>query len=73
MLFDVRAPALIAEGHVPGALDLPRGKMTEQRPSEWPAGALFVIWCAGLGRSVKVVVGGVTGWADEGLAAAKGA
>ncbi len=86
-LLDVRAPALYAEGYVPGALNLPRGKMTERRMAEWPAETVFVVYCAGphcngadkaalrlaeLGRSVKVMIGGVTGWKDEGLEFVRG-
>lgn len=87
VLLDVRGPALFARGHLPGALNLPRGKMTARRMAEWPDGTLFVVYCAGphcngadraavalagLGRPVKVMIGGMTGWADEGLAFAGG-
>lgn len=83
VLLDVRGPQRYAEGHVPGALDLPRGKMTERRMADWPDGTLFVVYCAGphcngadraalhlagLGQPVKVMIGGMTGWADEGFA-----
>lgn len=83
VLLDVRSPALFAQSHVPGALNLPHGKMTAHRMSEWPADILFVVYCAGphcngadkaalrlsrLGLSVKVMIGGMTGWADEGFA-----
>lgn len=88
VLLDVRAPALYVKGHVPGALNLPRGKMTPRKMAEWPEGTLFVVYCAGphcngtdkaalklaeLGLRVKVMIGGVTGWADEGFAFATGA
>ena len=68
---------------VAGALNLPRGKMTERKMAEWPEETLFVVYCAGphcngtdkaalrlatLGRKVKVMIGGVTGWIDEGFA-----
>lgn len=87
VLLDVRGPALYAQGHVPGALNLPHGKMTERRMAEWPAGTLFVVYCAGphcngtdkaalrlalQGLRVKVMIGGMTGWIDEGLALASG-
>lgn len=87
VLFDVRSPQHYADGHVPGALNLLRGKMTARRMAEWPAGTLFVVYCAGphcngadraavhlagLGLPVKVMIGGVTGWADEGYAKATG-
>ncbi len=80
---DVRSPALFAQSHVPGAFNLPHGKMTAHRMSPWPSNTLFVVYCAGphcngadkaalrlsrLGLSVKVMIGGMTGWADEGFA-----
>ncbi|GAA3097032.1 rhodanese-like domain-containing protein [Rhizobium viscosum] len=88
VLLDVRSPALFALSHIPGALNLPHGKMTAHRMSEWPADTLFVVYCAGphcngadkaafrlsrLGLSVKLMIGGLTGWADEGLAFESGA
>lgn len=83
VLLDVRGPAAYARGHVPGALNLPHGKITERRMAEWAEGTLFVVYCAGphcngadraalrlarLGRPVKLMIGGVTGWIDEGFA-----
>jgi rhodanese-related sulfurtransferase len=88
VLLDVRGPALFAASHVPGAMHLPHGKMTERKMAEWPADTLFVVYCAGphcngtdkaalrlgtLGRKVKVMIGGMTGWADEGFAFSSGA
>ena len=87
VLLDVRGPALYAAGHVPGALNLPHGKMTERRMAEWPDDTLFVVYCAGphcngankaavrlarMGRPVKEMIGGVTGWIDEGFELATG-
>lgn len=86
VLLDVRSPALFARGHVPGATNLPHGKITERRMAEWPAQTLFVVYCAGphcngadkaalrlagLARPVKLMIGGVTGWIDEGFALAE--
>ena len=83
VLLDVRSPALFAQGHVKGAVNLPHGKMTAGRMAEWPEGTLFVTYCAGphcngaargalrlarLGRPVKIMAGGITGWLDEGFA-----
>ena len=83
VLLDVRSPALYARGHLPGALSLPHGKIIESRLARWPADTLFVTYCAGphcngaargalrlarLGRAVKLMAGGVTGWLDEGFA-----
>ncbi|MQP64244.1 rhodanese-like domain-containing protein [Niveispirillum sp. SYP-B3756] len=88
VLLDVRGPALFARGHVPGAINLPHGKITDRRLAEWPAETLFVTYCAGphcngaargalrlaqLGRSVKIMAGGITGWIDEGFDLATGA
>jgi rhodanese-related sulfurtransferase len=87
VLFDVRGPQLYERSHVPGALNLPHGKMTATRMEAWPAETLFVVYCAGphcngtdraalrlarLGRPVKVMIGGMAGWADEGFAFASG-
>ncbi|MDT3376122.1 rhodanese-like domain-containing protein [Labrys neptuniae] len=73
--------------HVPGALHLPHRQIDAGRMAQWPDGTLFVVYCAGphcngadqaalklarLGRPVKIMIGGLTGWADEGLAFADG-
>lgn len=88
VLLDVRSPALFAKGHVPGAINLPHGKMIASKLAEWPEETLFVTYCAGphcngaargalrlaeLGRPVKIMAGGVTGWMDEGFALAMAA
>jgi len=82
VLLDVRSPALFAQGHVPGAVNLPHGKIVESKLVDYPADTLFVTYCAGphcngatrgalrlaqLGRPVKVMIGGITGWLDEGF------
>lgn len=87
VLLDVRSPELYAKGHVPGALSLPHGKIVESKLVEWPADTLFVTYCAGphcngghrgalrlakLGRKVKLMIGGVTGWLDEGFSLKEG-
>lgn len=86
MLVDVRAPALYAAGHVPGAVNLPARTITAARVAEYPADTLFVVYCAGphcngatkaaltlaeLGRPVKEMIGGITGWVAEGLELAR--
>ena len=88
VLLDVRSPALFVAGHVPGAVNLPHGKITARKMAEWPAETLFVVYCAGphcnganrgairlaeLGRPVKEMIGGVTGWLDEGFSLEVGA
>jgi rhodanese-related sulfurtransferase len=82
VLLDVRSPALFAEGHVPGAINLPHGKIIASKMQQWPNDTLFVTYCAGphcngaargalrlakLGRPVKIMAGGITGWIDEGF------
>jgi len=82
VLLDVRSPALFARGHVPGAINLPHGKIIASRMAEWPPETVFVTYCAGphcngaargalrlarLGRPVKIMAGGITGWLDEGF------
>ena len=69
--------------HIPGAIHLPHRFITADRMAEWPLDTLFVVYCAGphcngadqaalklarLGRPVKVMPGGITGWEDEKLA-----
>lgn len=87
VLLDVRSPELYARGHVPGALNVPQRKIVEGYMAKWPKETVFVVYCAGphcngaqraavrlaaLQRPVKLMVGGVTGWIDEGYDLAKG-
>lgn len=82
ILIDVRSPQMFAKGHVPGAIHLPHGKMVGSKMNEFPAGKTFVVYCAGphcngankaavrlsrLGLPVKMMIGGITGWLDEGF------
>ena len=79
VLLDVRSPQLFQADHVPGAVNLPHGKLTD---------TLFVVYCGGphcngadraaanlarLGRKVKKMIGGIEGWKVEGFALEKGA
>ena len=88
VLLDVRGPEAYARGHVPGAIHLPQGKLIETKLRQYPADTLFVTYCAGphcngatrgairlarLGRPAKIMIGGVTGWLDEGFALATAA
>lgn len=88
VLLDVRSHALYEAGHVPGAVSLPHAKIIESKMSAYAPGTLFVVYCAGphcngahrgavrlarLGRPVKLMIGGVTGWLDEGFSLERGA
>lgn len=87
VLADVRGPTLFAAGHVAGAVNIPHRTMTAERMAEYPASTLFVVYCAGphcngankaavrlaqLGYRVKEMIGGITGWRDEGFALESG-
>ena len=86
VLLDVRGTEKYAAGHVPGARDLAHRKIVTGKLAEYPPDTLFVVYCAGphcngaaraavrlarLGRPVKLMTGGVTGWLDEGFALAR--
>ena len=88
VLVDARGPQAFARGHVPGAVNIPHRTMTQERMADYPRDTLFVVYCAGphcnganraalrlarLGYRVKEMIGGVTGWRDEGFPLAKGA
>ena len=87
MLVDARSPAHYERGHIPGAVNIPHGKIIESRLVKYPESTLFVVYCAGphcngaaraavrlarLGRPVKLMAGGITGWLDEGFELATG-
>jgi rhodanese-related sulfurtransferase len=87
VLLDVRSPELFARGHLPGALNVPHAKITNARLAAYAAGTLFVVYCSGphcngaqraalrlakLGRPVKIMIGGLSGWREEGFALAYG-
>ncbi|HXE81193.1 MAG TPA: rhodanese-like domain-containing protein [Vicinamibacterales bacterium] len=87
VVLDVRSPELYAKGHVPGAVNLPHARINERTISSFPPDVLFVVYCSGphcngadraairlarLGRPVKKMIGGMTGWIDEGLPVAAG-
>lgn len=82
VLLDVRSPELFSSGHVPGAVNLPHGRIVERTVSTLPVANLYVVYCAGphcngadraalrlanLGVPVKKMIGGITGWIDEGF------
>ena len=82
IVVDVRGPNAFAKGHVKGAINISHRDMTASRMAEYPKDKLFVVYCAGphcngankaalrlarLGLPVKMMIGGVTGWIDEGF------
>ncbi|MEX0739428.1 MAG: rhodanese-like domain-containing protein [Pseudohongiella sp.] len=82
VLLDVRAEELFRKGHVPGAVNLPHSRINEASLGAFADATLFVVYCAGphcngadkaairlarLQRPVKKMIGGVTGWLDEGF------
>jgi rhodanese-related sulfurtransferase len=82
VLLDVRNQVLFDQGHIAGAVNLPHGKIVSSKLSPYPERTVFVVYCAGphcngahkgairlarLGRPVKLMTGGVTGWLNEGF------
>ncbi|MFY0729002.1 rhodanese-like domain-containing protein [Pseudomonas sp. NFX15] len=87
VLVDVRGPLAFERGHVPGAINIPTRLLTAERLSEYTKNSLLVVYCAGphcngankaavklaaLGYPVKEMIGGVTGWLDEGFVLSTG-
>jgi rhodanese-related sulfurtransferase len=83
LLHVVGSAEAFARRHVPGAIHLPHRQISAARMAAWADDTLFVVYCAGphcngadqaalklalLGRKVKLMIGGLAGWADEGLA-----
>jgi rhodanese-related sulfurtransferase len=65
---------------VPGAVNLPHAKISEETLRGWPPHTTFIVYCAGphcngadraaarlarLNRRTKIMIGGVAGWLDE--------
>jgi rhodanese-related sulfurtransferase len=80
-LIDVRGRQAFSKGHIAQAINIPGSTITGERLREFPGDTLFVVYCAGphcngankaairlarLGRPVKEMIGGMTGWLDEG-------
>jgi rhodanese-related sulfurtransferase len=87
VLIEARGPQAYARGHVPGAINLWHREITAERLAAFPPDTLFVAYCAGphcngadraalalarLGRPVKTMPGGITGWLAEGYTLATG-
>lgn len=82
VLVDVRSEQAFAAGHIAGAVNIPHRDLQAENLAEYDKSQLFVVYCAGphcngadkgarnlarLGRRVKKMIGGVTGWIDEGF------
>lgn len=82
ILLDVRDEASYQRGHVKGAVHFPHTRLNENNLRDYEPNTIFVVYCAGphcngadkaalrlakLGRPVKKMIGGITGWLDEGL------
>jgi rhodanese-related sulfurtransferase len=82
VLLDVRGEASYEKGHLLEAVNLPNWKVKTENLMQYPKDTLFVVYCAGahcngadkaalhlaiMGRPVKKMIGGVTGWLDEGF------
>jgi rhodanese-related sulfurtransferase len=87
VLLDVRGPTPFADGHVPGAVNLPHGKIIRSKMADYPDGTMFVVYCDGphcngaaraalrlatLGRPVKKMTGGIHGWVLDGFELERG-
>jgi rhodanese-related sulfurtransferase len=85
IVVDVRGPNAFAKGHVKGAINIPHQEITAERMAQYSTNKVFVVYCAGphcngankaavrlarLGLPVKMMIGGVKGWLDEGFALA---
>jgi rhodanese-related sulfurtransferase len=82
VLLDVRAEKNYNNGHIESAISLPHARINADSLKQYPLDTLFVVYCAGphcnatekaairlakLGRPVKKMIGGITGWLDEGF------
>ena len=82
VLLDVRGKSSYDKMHVPEALNLPHREISKETLASYPQKTLFVVYCAGphcngatkaalklaaLRRPVKIMIGGLKGWQDEGF------
>ncbi len=80
VLVDVRSPEAYAKSHAVGAVNIPHPDITEATMAAYPADTLFVVYCwgpgcngadkaafklSGLGRPVKIMIGGIEYWEDR--------
>ncbi|MGW8369169.1 MAG: rhodanese-like domain-containing protein [Gammaproteobacteria bacterium] len=82
VLLDVRSPDAYRTAHIAYAVNLPHARIREEALTSYPTDKLFVVYCAGphcngahraaiglarLRRPVKIMLGGIAGWRDEGF------
>jgi rhodanese-related sulfurtransferase len=82
VLLDVRSELLFNQGHIKHGVNIPHKRLNAETLAEYPLSTLFVVYCAGphcngtekaaiklaeLSRPVKKMIGGATGWIDEGF------
>lgn len=82
VLIDTRSQEAWDQGHVRGAIHMPKPDMPARIPAEYAPGTAFVVYCWGpgcngatragliiseLGYAVKEMIGGFEYWAREGL------
>lgn len=82
VLVDVRSEDLYTRNHLPRAISMPHWKITSESMAPYGTDTLFVVYCAGphcngadkgalrlseMGLKVKKMIGGITGWLDEGF------
>ena len=86
VLLDVRSPEPFASGHVSTAVNLPHANITTESLPPLQDGFIYVVYCNGphcngankaalkiasLGLPVKMMIGGIEGWKDEGFSLAQ--
>lgn len=82
VLLDVRGEELYQAGHLPEATHFPHSRLNTDNLKDFAPDTIFVVYCAGphcngadkaalrlakLERPVKKMLGGITGWLDEGF------
>jgi rhodanese-related sulfurtransferase len=87
VVIDARTPEAFAQGHVPGALNLPHRTITEETTAMLAKDAILVTYCDGigcnastkaavklsrLGFQVKEMIGGIDWWRRDGLPVGEG-
>lgn len=87
VLLDVRTPESFRRGHVARAVNLQHARISARTLEAYPPETLFVVYCSGphcngadraalrlasLGRPVKKMIGGITGWNEEGFPIVEG-